>query len=280
MSIKAITISMILSFGMCQFSDVEVSLDLRNVSKNDHLLLDDFKKSVKNYFEDTIFSQDDLDLEIPIKIHIVIESINRGGPQKIRAQFFASNSLDLNLFSKSSQFSYSRGETISYSSEFTSLGALLNYFAYIFLANELDMYSELGGSSFLNLAEKISLEGRDSNYSNGWNSLWKKVKKINENIYLRKLRYHLYELKYYIANPTEEYQKIINNLALEIENDIYYLKEFFPNDRNVFLFLSIHAKSLALILRELKMYDTLTMLKNYDVDNKEIYLKEIDSINE
>ena len=63
------------------------------------------------------------------------------------------------------------------------------------------------------IAEKISLEGRDSNYSNGWNNLWKKVKKINENIYLRKLRYHLYELKYYIANPTEEYQKIINNFC-------------------------------------------------------------------
>ncbi len=280
MSIKTIIASVMLSFGICQFSDVEISLDLRNVSKNHHLLLNDFKKEVKSYFEGTIFSQDDLDLEIPIKLHIIIESVSKSGPQKIKAQFFTSNSLDLNLFSKSSQFPYNRGETINYSSEFTPLGSLLNYFAYIFLANELDMYSELGGSSFFNVAEKISLEGRDSNYSNGWDGLWKKVKKISENTYLRKFRYHLYELKYYIATPTKENQKTITDLALEIENDIYYLKEFFPNDRNVFLFLSIHAKSLALILKNLKMYDTLMMLKKYDVDNKAIYLKEIDNINE
>ena len=126
------------------------------------------------------------------------------------------------------------------------------------------------------MAEKISIEGKESNYSTGWDDRWKKARKINENTYLRKLRYHLYEIKYYIGTSNKDNQKLISRLAEEIENDIYYLKEFFPNDRNVFLFLDIHSELLARILKRLEMYDALIMLKNYDVDNKVIYSKAID----
>ena len=276
MNRKMIILYLMIGVGMSQFSDVEVSLDLRNISKKNHLLLNDFKKEVSTYFESNIFSEEDIDLDIPIKIHVVVESINKRGPQTIRAQIFTSNNLDLNLYSKSCYFPYSKGESINHTSTFDPLSSLFNYFAYIFLANELDMYSALGGNSFLNKAEKISIEGKESNYSTGWDDRWKKARKINENVYLRKLRYHLYEIKYQIQESQKDNQEVISYLASEIENDIYYLKEFFPNDRNVFLFLDIHADLLSRILKRLEMYDTLIMLKKYDVDNKLIYSKAID----
>ena len=141
------------------------------------------------------------------------------------------------------------------------------------MANELDKYSSLEGNFFFSMAEKISIDGKDSNYSSGWSERWKKIKGITENSYFRKFRYHWYQLKYYVETSSEESKIAIPKLMIEIENDIYYLKEFFPNDRNVFLFLKIYAKSLAQILAELEMYDTLLMLMSYDVDNKKIYLE-------
>ena len=141
------------------------------------------------------------------------------------------------------------------------------------MANELDKYSSLEGNFFFSMAEKISIDGKDSNYSSGWSDRWKKVKRISENSYFRKFRYHWYQLKYHIETPSEESEMAIPKLMIEIENDIYYLKEFFPNDRNVFLFLKIYAKSLAQVLGELEMYDALLMLMDYDVDNKKIYLE-------
>ena len=62
-------------------------------------------------------------------------------------------------------------------------------------------------------------------------------------------------------------------LAAELENDIYYLKEFFPNDRNAFLFLDIYCNEIGETLGTLEMFDALIMLSNYDVDNKLIYSK-------
>ena len=123
------------------------------------------------------------------------------------------------------------------------------------------------------MAEKISIDGKNSNYSSGWSDRWKKIKGINENSYFRKFRHHWYQLKHHIKTPSEESGVAISELMIEIENDIYYLKEFFPNDRNVFLFLKIYAKSLAQVLAELEMHDTLLMLMDYDVDNKKIYLE-------
>ena len=263
----------IIGISKAQFLEADVSLDLRNINKNYHFLLENLKEEISSYYEGTIFSEDDLDLDITIKMHIIVQSIHRtNNVETINAQFFISNNLDLNQYSKSSTFPYHKGQSVTHTSNFDPLSSLLDYFAFIFLANEIDMYNPLGGTTFYNLAEKISIRGKDSNYSNGWDDRWKKCKRIIENSYLRKFRFHWYELRYNMISPQislDEKKK----LAIELENDIYYLKEFFPNDRNTFLFLNIYSEEIGRYLGELKMFDALIMLRNYDVDNKLIYNK-------
>ncbi|OUW21823.1 MAG: hypothetical protein CBD21_00085 [bacterium TMED161] len=261
----------IIGFSNAQFAETEVTLDLRNVSKNYYFLLENLKDEIGSYFTGTIFSEEDVDLHIELKIHIVVESINRiNNIETINAQFFTSNNIDLNQYSKSCTFPYYKGQSISFSSEFDPLSSLLDYFAYMFIANELDKYYPLGGTAFFNLAEKISIKGKDSNYSNGWDDRWKKCKKVIENNHLRNFRFHFYELQYLLGIPDSNFEQI-KSLALDLENDIYYLKEFFPNDRNAFLFLDIFSNQIGKILGELKMYESLIMLSSYDADNKLIY---------
>ena len=261
----------IIGFSNAQFAETEVTLDLRNVSKNYYFLLENLKEEIGSYFTGTIFSEEDVDLDIELKIHIVVESINRiNNIETINAQFFTSNNIDLNQYSKSCTFPYYKGQSISFLSEFDPLSSLLDYFAYMFIANEIDKYYPLGGTTFFNLAEKLSIKGKDSNYSNGWDDRWKKCKKIIENNHLINLRFHFYELQYLLELPDSSLEQK-KNLALELENDIYYLKEFFPNDRNAFLFLDIFSNQMGKILGELKMYESLIMLSSYDTDNKLIY---------
>ena len=57
------------------------------------------------------------------------------------------------------------------------------------------------------------------------------------------------------------------------ENQIFYLNEFYSNDRNAFLFLDIHCDDIAKFLHSMEMYDSLILLSNYDADNKSIYNK-------
>ena len=261
----------IFGFSKAQFNHAEISLDLRNVSKNHYFLIENLKEEISSYYTSTVFSEDDQDLDIHLKIHIVIESINRmNNIETINAQFFISNNLDLNQYSKSSTFPYYKGQSITYSSGFDPLSSLLDYFAYIFIANEIDMYASLGGTPFYNLAEKIAIKGKESNYSNGWDERWKKCKRFIENAHLRKFRFHWYELNY-TMEFSQEGLDVKKKIALELENDIYYLKEFFPNDRNAFLFLDIYATQIGQYLGDLNMYEALIMLGTYDTDNNLIY---------
>ena len=263
----------IIGISKAQFLEAEISLDLRNVNKTYHFLLENLREEIRSYYEKTIFSEDDLDLGITIKMHIVVQSIHRtNNIETINAQFFISNNLDLNQYSKSSTFPYHKGQSITHTSDFDPLSSLLDYFAFIFLANEIDMYNPLGGATFYNLAEKIAIRGKESNYSNGWNDRWKKCKRIIENSHLRNFRFHWYELRYSMTTPLISLDEK-RRLASELENNIYYLKEFFPNDRNAFLFLDIYCEEIGKILGELKMFDALIMLSSYDVDNKSIYNK-------
>ena len=89
----------IIGFSNAQFAETEVTLDLRNVSKNYYFLLENLKDEIASYFTGTIFSEEDVDLDIELKIHIVVESINRiNNVETINAQFFTSNNTDLNQY--------------------------------------------------------------------------------------------------------------------------------------------------------------------------------------
>ena len=63
----------IIGFSNAQFAETEVTLDLRNVSKNYYYLLENLKDEITSYFTGTIFSEEDVDLDIELKIHIVVE---------------------------------------------------------------------------------------------------------------------------------------------------------------------------------------------------------------
>ena len=267
----------IFSISFAQFTQLEITLDLRSVKKNNYFIVEDFKQEIIRYFESTIFSQNDIDLNIPpINMHIVIESISEKGTNKtINGQFFLSNNYDLNIYTKEATIPYYKGKSISLTSDYNSTSSLFTYFAYILLANELDMYSPLGGTEFFNASEKISMIGRDSDYPGGWNSRLKKSKKLSENIHLRNFRFHWYEINYNFSNREEIGEEVylsnIDKLLLELENDIYYLQEFHPNDRNAFLFLDIYSNEIGKLLGELNMFDALVALSIYDADNSSIY---------
>ena len=83
------------------------------------------------------------------------------------------------------------------------------------------------------------------------------------------------EVFLYTHEDKKKFSEEIEKFANELENEVYYLKEFYPNDRNAFLFLDIYSQEIAQFLGEMEMYDALILLSNYDVDNKAIYNKHI-----
>ena len=100
-----------------------------------------------------------------IDFRLVLESVSRGGNQTvIKAQALFSNKLDQYFYAKSIQFPYEPGRKIYYTTIFEPLASFLDYYAFMFIATELDTYEYMGGTTFFNRALELADLGRDSDW--------------------------------------------------------------------------------------------------------------------
>ena len=138
------------SFSWSQFIEVNAELDLRRLSEGDRQLFTTLAEDIENYLLNTQFSADANDLEVVIDIRLVLESVSRGGSQtSINAQAIFSNKLDQFFYAKGIQFPYSQGRKMYYTTAFDPLASFLDYYAFMFIATELDTWKYMGGTTFL-----------------------------------------------------------------------------------------------------------------------------------
>ena len=263
-----------LSLSLAQFDDVSVTIDLRNIRENYHNTFEELRNDIKDYYQSTAFSIDDIDLGIPLNIHIVAESVStKNNQQVLGAQFFISNKVDLNQYSKSSEFPFSKGSAIKFDKASDALSSILDFYAYIFLANDLDSYSSLAGDIFYSKAEVIANYSKQADYSKGWNERWKKINKIMENVYLRTAKYHYSQALYFYPSDDSDLKDHKKKHFGDFAEQVRLSDKFYGNDRNIWLFIDIVSQELAQNLGVLSMFDELILLSRLDPNNRDIYLK-------
>ncbi len=259
------------SFSWSQFIEVNTELDLRRLSEGDRQLFTTLAEDIENYLLNTQFSADANDLEVVIDIRLVLESVSRGGSQtRINAQAIFSNKLDQYFYAKGIQFPYSQGRKMYYTTAFDPLASFLDYYAFMFIATELDTWKYMGGTTFFNRAIELSNLGKDSDWSVGWDDRWKKSRKIKSNQYLRSMRYNYFTAL--DALGAEEVDIIIvKNAMSTFHEDLLTLDKKLGSNKETLHFLKAYHESIAELLSALNLKDTLELLLLYDHDNKKVY---------
>ena len=259
------------SFSWAQFIEVNAELDLRRLSEGDRQLFTTLAEDIENYLLNTQFSADANDLEVVIDIRLVLESVSRGGSQtSINAQAIFSNKLDQYFYAKGIQFPYSQGRKMYYTTAFDPLASFLDYYAFMFIATELDTWKYMGGTTFFNRAIELSDLGKDSDWSVGWDDRWKKSRKIKSNQYLRSMRFNYFTAL--DALGAEEVDiTIVKNAMSTFHEDLLTLDKKMGSNKETLHFLKAYHESIAELLSALNLKDTLELLLLYDHDNKKVY---------
>ena len=254
-----------------QFIEVNAELDLRRLSEGDKQLFTTLKNDIENYLLNTKFSSEANDLEIFMTIRLVVESVSKNSSQtNINAQAIFSNELDQYYYAKGLQFPYSKGQKIYYNTSFNPLASFLDYYAFMFIASELDTWSYMGGSSAFNKATEISALGKDSDWSTGWSDRWKKNRAIKNNDYLRSMRFNYF--KALDALSTDEVDMlIITNAMNAFYDDLVLLDKKIGSNKQTLHFLKAYNESIAELLSTVNLKKALKLLMAYDHDHKEIY---------
>jgi len=255
---------------VAQFNTFSCDIDLRQIKENDRFYFDNIKENINNFF---ILNQlgTDIDyLEIDGSLYLIIESIVEANNQKVvNASAIITNKNDIIMPLKSFSFPIFELKNISYNQNiFNPLNSLLEFSGYILIANELDTYDLNGGNLYYNMAREIASIGKDSNYQSGWNERWKKSKEIQENIFLRNIKYYFF---YAWDNLTNEKEDEFKNHVYLMHESIESNNDFIGIDNNTKNFLKTYSKNIAEYYFQLEFKEGLTYLINYDIENKDIY---------
>ena len=267
---QILNILIIASSLIGQFNTFSSNIDLRQIKENDRFYFDNIIEDIDNFFIINQLGTDIDYLEMEGSLYIIIESIVETNNQKvINANAIITNRGDIIMPLKSFSFPIFELKNIFYNKNtFSPLSSFLEFAGYILIANELDTYDLKAGNLYYNMAREIASTGKNSSYQSGWNDRWKKSKEIQENIFLRSVKYHFFYAWEHLINKKEkEFEKHIYLMHEAIESN----NDFIGIDNNTKNFLKAYSKNIAEHYFELKFKEGLTYLFNYDVDNKDIY---------
>lgn len=268
---SATFILLITSFSWSQFIEINAELDLRRLSEGERQLFTTLAEDIEEYLLNTQFSADANDLEMAIDIRLVLESVSQSGSQtSINAQAIFSNKRDQYFYAKGIQFPYSQGRKMYYTTAFDPLASFLDYYAFLFIATELDTWEYMGGTTFFNRAIELSDLGKDSDWSVGWDDRWKKSRKIKSNQYLRSMRFNYFTALDALAAEEVDIT-IVKTAMITFHDDLLTLDKKMGSNKETLHFLKAYHESIAELLSALNLKDALELLLLYDHDNKKVY---------
>ena len=261
----------IISIGFSQFLEANVEIDMRRLNEGERQLLYTLDKDLSEYFINNQFSSDASDFEMIIDFRLVLESVSTSGSQTtINAQAILTNKLDQNFYAKGIQFPYNKGHKIIQDSIFDPLAIFLDYYAFIFLAAELDTWEYMGGTSYYSKAIEKADIGKDSNFSRGWEDRWKKARKIKNNQYLRTMRFNYFLAQDELIKEKINYELVYESMLIFYEN-LKSIDEKLGSNKETLKFLNAYHLSIAELLSVLEINNGLKLLMYYDDEHKKIY---------
>ena len=261
------------SIYIAQFSEVLIDIDYSNISEKEMFIFENFEDEIKAYFMNNYFFDDPDALQIILNVHIVIENVNnKGGEKIISAQVLFSNQKDQHHYSKSFDFLYNRGEALYKTEMFHPLTSLLNCYAYLQIAYELDTYEYLGGNKYFLKAQNIASDAKNSMYSRNWQSRLKKIRKQTEQNIYRELRYNFWVAVDALNGPSPNFEEA-NKFYTNFYESIIAYDEYHGYGKPLSQFLNAYNMEIVKVSKKLESQQIIDYLSIYDESNRVIYQK-------
>jgi hypothetical protein len=260
------------SFLYGQFAEVTVQLDVQRLNDRERQDLQGLEMAVSQFFTASTWSDDITDLEIFLDIQMVFQSTVAIGNEKYyQAQVLFDNQQDQRYFVRDVVFPYSPGRSISLSMIFDPMASFLEFYAYIFIAGELDTYDVLGGSPYYAKATALAVQGEnDPHVNQGWSERLKTAERLAASQDLRKAKAYFYQAFDILAEEKPSLQELQKALTLfHASIDKVVTRE--GQERYLSIFLSGHAEETAEMLAIAGMWEELADMRELNPDSERVY---------
>jgi len=257
-------------YAMAQVIAAKVEIDYEHLPMEEHKYLENFSEQIEDYLNNYSWTDDEYETDVEVNINIIIETVTEKSFERIyKTQFLIKSGTGESFYDKEWEFPYQQGYFFEHNKvQFDPLCNFLDYYAYLILAGELDIYGTALGTPFYDAAQDIANRGILSQYSRGWNNRISELLKIT-NVRTRPLREakpDFFEAVYLLEEGKIERAKQYGFKVLDAIEKV--IREQ-PNNRYLRLFFDAHYIKFAQIFKEDE--EALNRLIGYDNKHRETY---------
>ncbi len=258
--------------AIAQFVDVTVEISNERMPEKERNDLKTLEQMLPSYFENYDWIDNKYGIQIPFSLRFFPQSVNTSGFERVfTSQVFISNkSGDQRFLEKTFKFVYNTNDPIAHTDMPHSLTSTLDFYAWMLIASELDTYEPLGGNTAYEKARDIATRAQMSERPHGFKGRLKELDEI-----LRIRDYRLFKYHYWLIVDMID-QEETKQIPRAIDKALKSLDDAFTQnarERHTHIFLDVHARELAEILRDFGNKKQQKLLIDLDPDNKGIYKK-------
>jgi len=256
--------------GNAQVLKVAVTAQFEHLPTDEQDDLTEFADKVEQYFNGYTWIEDEFQYDVECNAQIIIETVQKKTFEKIyKTQFIMSSASGENFYDKMWEFPYEKSYPLSHTkSQFDPLTHVLDFYALMVLAGEMDTNGLLLGTPLYDKAMDICNQGLLSQYSRGWSQRLDELQKITHlnTRPLREVKPDFFEAIYLLSQgkDNEAYEQAKKVLA-----GIEKVMSTQPNNRYLQVFFNSHYRELSQLFKGRNA--ELEKLVNFDSKHRDAY---------
>lgn len=126
-----------------------------------------FHEKVANYINSRSWIEEDYIVPFEIGVQLFLEDSPTTIEDRYRCSILVSGP-DIQYYDKRARFPFQENEELKTTAEYVPVLGLIDFYIYLVLGNELDKYSQLGGTPYFEKARSVVQHGKFSRFYDGW----------------------------------------------------------------------------------------------------------------
>jgi len=250
---------------------VTVTMNLPDANKEK---LQNFQQILESYINNSNWTNNEVDVEIPINMQIFFESAITGisYEDQYNINILISDNSDVQYFDKRCRMEYQKGEILVHSdNSWDSLTSLIDFYIYLLLGDELDKFGLFMGTSYFDKAKYVAEQAKfgEGQFQEGWDLRIKAIQQIlsDENKKFREMKDFYYYGIFLVEDDVNKARKYCR-AAVDI------IEEIMPREtahEKCKKFLSAHYIELIELFKNDNDKEIFNQLIKLDPDHAEIY---------
>ncbi|MBN2013386.1 DUF4835 family protein [candidate division KSB1 bacterium] len=252
-------------------ADVKITISERiNVETRERF--PDFKQIIETYINNSTWTNGDLNIVIPMNVEFVFTSASYGSEDRYAVQMLFSDNSDAQYFDQRCNFRFQQDEFLQHSTtNWTSFTALIDFYVYVILGDELDKFAKFMGTPYFEKAKLVAEQGNflEPRFITGWdqrNTLIRELLSDGNKPFREMKDFYFYGYYFLTENPNKARQYIKESIKMMAD-----ILRANPDHDRCKKFLSAHFIEIVNLFKESQDTTIFTTLIEIDPDHKEAY---------